>query len=397
MVGLTQLPLAGVKCKVLFTMTPGDGEAVGARMSRVTAEAWDEEPSAPRAPDGITKRRIVLPTIIFLAGFAAYGACVAGAVLAARLDVKIACAVLAGVFIANLAIIGHDAVHRSFTSLRWLNRFIGTAAFLPALHPYSRWEYHHNRVHHLYTAQIGVDNAFSPMTPQQYRAATPGRRAYYRFMRSLGGQPFFYMVDIWLPKIFLPVPSEARTFETIDWIDLAVVYAWLAAFIFGLAALVQAYAGADFGAALADAALYGFLIPFLVWNLFISFVTIVQHTGPKVRWTMPTGRPSTYAQKVRGTVHVGFPEILDWFFHRVMQHLAHHINPVIPLYALKDAEKKVIADATEIPVIERWTPLYHWRMTRDCKLYDPERECWCGFDFQPAGHGAVSTVAVSVH
>lgn len=29
------------------------------------------------------------------------------------------------------------------------------------------------------------------------------RRLYHRFMRSLAGQPFFYMVDIWLPKIFL--------------------------------------------------------------------------------------------------------------------------------------------------------------------------------------------------
>jgi hypothetical protein len=29
------------------------------------------------------------------------------------------------------------------------------------------------------------------------------------------------------------------------------------------------------------------------------------------------------------------------------------------------------------------TPAHHWRLTRDCKLYDPARDCWCGFDFQP--------------
>src|SRR5205085_8331558 len=98
---------------------------------------------------------------------------------------KILLGVIAGVFIANLAIIGHDAIHRSFTSSRWLNRLIGTLAFLPALHPYSRWEHHHNRVHHRYTAQIGVDNAFPPMTVEQYRRASRPRRARYRFLRSL--------------------------------------------------------------------------------------------------------------------------------------------------------------------------------------------------------------------
>jgi fatty acid desaturase len=72
--------------------------------------------------------------------------------------VQIGLAVLGGVFIANLAIIGHDAVHKSFTRLRWLNRVIGTVAFCPRSIPI-RWEHHHNRVHHRYTAQIGVDNA----------------------------------------------------------------------------------------------------------------------------------------------------------------------------------------------------------------------------------------------
>jgi omega-6 fatty acid desaturase (delta-12 desaturase) len=111
-------------------------------------------------PAGITKRQVTLPLLIFTVGFSVYSACILGAVLATGLGAKISLAVLGGVFIANLAIIGHDAVHKSFTRLRWLNRVIGTVAFLPALHPYTRWEHHHNRVHHRYTAQIGVDNAY---------------------------------------------------------------------------------------------------------------------------------------------------------------------------------------------------------------------------------------------
>src|SRR6267378_8001704 len=173
-------------------------------MSLIPMESSAASPAVANVPAGITKRQVALPLLIVTAGFSVYSFCVLGAVLATRLDAKIGLAILAGVFIANLAIIGHDAVHKSFTRLRWLNRIIGTVAFLPALHPYTRWEHHHNRVHHRYTAQIGVDNAYSPMTIEQYRAASPASRLYYRFMRSLLGQPFFYMVDVWLPSMFLP-------------------------------------------------------------------------------------------------------------------------------------------------------------------------------------------------
>jgi acyl-lipid omega-6 desaturase (Delta-12 desaturase) len=328
--------------------------------------------------DSQPNRGLVLPTFIFLVGFSLYLASVAGAVLATSIALKIALATLAGAFIANLAIIGHDAVHRSFTRIRWLNRIIGTAAFLPALHPYGRWEHHHNRIHHCYTAQIGVDNAFSPMTPQQYRSASPARRLYYRFMRSLAGQTVFYMIDIWALSMFVPYAKRDHGLRASDWRDIAFVYAWLILSTAGFALLSWSFNGAAFPGNLWNGALYGVLIPFLVWNVFISFVTIVQHTGPKVRWVMPTGRFSTQEERLNGTVHIVFPGSLDWFFHRVMQHLVHHVNPIIPLYRLKDAEEKLIADAGTMNV-ETWTPLYHWRMARDCKLYDPVEKRWCGF------------------
>jgi omega-6 fatty acid desaturase (delta-12 desaturase) len=325
-----------------------------------------------------TGRGVALPSAIFVLSFGIYAASATGAVLARNMGWKIGLAMLAGTFIANLAIIGHDAIHRSFTRIRWLNRVIGTLAFLPALHPYGRWEHHHNRVHHCYTAQLGVDNAYPPMTPDEYRAASPGRRFYYRFMRSLIGQPFFYMVDIWAIDMFVPFLRTRPGLKASDWRDLAIVYAWLVAAVAGFALLSLRRDGGGFPAALWNGAVYGVLIPSLVWNVFISFVTIVQHTGPKVRWVVPTGRFSTHEERLGGTVHVVFPEALDWFFHRVMQHVAHHVNPIIPLYRLKKEEKKLFG-GEPAPIIETWTPLYHWRMTRDCKLYDPATKSWCRF------------------
>ena len=356
------------------------------------AQEFVEAPSSDRAVPGLQKRRLVLPLAIFGVSFSAYALLALGAVLATDFAVKITLSVLAGVFIANLAIIGHDAVHRSFTRMRWLNRVIGTVAFLPALHPFGRWEHHHNRIHHCYTAQIGVDNAYSPMTPDQYRAASPARQFYYRFMRSLAGQPFFYMLDIWLPDMFLPFLKRDHGLKAADWLDMATVYAWLFLSVLGFGVAAHLYGGGDFGPALRNGALFGVVIPFLVWNVFISFVTIVQHTGPRVRWLLPTGRFSTHQQKLDGTVHVTLPAVFDWFFHRVMQHLAHHVNPIIPLYDLKAAEQVVIAQA-ERPVVETWTPLYHWRMTRQCKLYDPQSNQWRGFEM--AGKGSLEISAAT--
>src|SRR5215469_8429471 len=128
----------------------------------------------------LAERRLLLPIAIFAADLALYACCIYGAVTSTGLATKIAFSVGAGVVVSLLAIVGHDAVHRSFTSVRWLNRLIGTLAFLPALHPYTRWEHHHNRVHHRFTAQLGVDNAYPPMTVKDYAQASGWTKALYR-------------------------------------------------------------------------------------------------------------------------------------------------------------------------------------------------------------------------
>jgi len=102
-----------------------------------------------------------------------------------------------------------------------------------------------------------------------------------------------------------------------------------------------------------------------------------------VRWSIPTGRPSTFEQKLHGTVRIRFPEIVDAVFHRLMQHPAHHINPIIPLYTLKSAQHRLEDLDPEGLILVRWTPAYHLRLTRVCKLYDPARNGWCDFQYRP--------------
>ena len=332
----------------------------------------------------LARRGIVVPLLIFCADLGLYGLCVFGAVASDNLWIKLSLSALAGVFVSLLAIVGHDAGHRSFTSVRWLNDLFGTVAFLPSLHPFGRWKHHHNQIHHRYTAQLGIDNAYPPMTVDAYERSTPGARALYRFKRSLCGQAVHYLLDIWLPKMFLPARDDRSEFRSWDRFELALVWAWPFVFVGSAGLLLHRMSDRGVGAALVDAGVFGMVIPFAVWNLFISFVTIVQHTGPDVHWVAPTGRPSSSRQKIRGTAHILFPEPLDWLFHRVMQHPAHHIHSGVPLYRLKQAEIELEAHVNDAPAIisARWTPHYHWRLTRDCKLYDPHRDVWCNFALQ---------------
>jgi acyl-lipid omega-6 desaturase (Delta-12 desaturase) len=326
-------------------------------------------------------RHLFKPVALLLVEFAAYLLCVAIAVTNPLLALKLLAGVAAGVLTATLAIIGHDCAHRGGTRFHGLNRMIATVGFLPALHPLSRWEHHHNQVHHRYTAQLGRDNAFPPMTLDQYRRASPGARFYYRFLRSLWGQPFFYLIQIWGKEIIVPWRGQ---FKPRDWFDFTVVCLWAAAFLAGTAALSRHFhPDQSRAAAFANAAIFGLAVPFFTWNLFISFVTVVQHTGPGVRWSVPTGRPSNFEQKLRGTVHIRFPAPVDVLFHRLMQHPAHHINPIIPLFSLKAAQHRLEDLDPEGLIVVRWTPTYHLRLTRLCKLYDPVRDGWCNFQYHP--------------
>lgn len=322
------------------------------------------------------RRNGVFSVAILAVDIVAYAAVVYAAIVVDDIWLKLLASLGAGVMIALMFIVGHDAAHQSFSKSKLLNRICGTIALLPGLHPYTLWEYHHNKIHHRFTAQIGIDNAFSPMSVDQYRAATPLQRGYYRFLRSLWGQPWFYLIDIWWPQIYTPFDKNQPKIARDTWAELILVYAYTVAF----AALVMwiAHERADGYWPMIEALIFAFVIPFLWWNVFISFLSIVQHTGPDVRWLMPTGVPSTADQQLAGTVHVVLPDAICWLFHRIMQHPVHHLNVGIPLYHLKKAEAQL--EATEPrALVHVWTPSYHWRLTRECQLYDPRTNAWLRF------------------
>lgn len=325
------------------------------------------------------RRSAVSSVSILLIDLIFYAAMVYGTATAENAGLRLLFSLGAGVMTGLLAIVGHDAGHQTFGISKTLNRICGTIAFLPALHPLSLWEHHHNRVHHRFTAQIGLDNAFSPMTVEEYLAAPRWQQLKYRFLRSAWGQPFSYLLDVWAIDIFTPFLKDSTTLSRRNWFDLAVVYTYLPVFLTITTVLSLPAANGNLTWAFLNAFLFSFFIPFMIWNALIAFMAIVQHTSPEAKWVAPTGQPSTVAQALAGTVHIVLPEFIDWMFHRVMHHQAHHVNVGVPFQHLVEAQKSV-SSANDGKLVAAWSIRYHLELTRRCKLFDPQTASWMTFE-----------------
>src|SRR5713101_7351833 len=84
---------------------------------------------------------------LFAADCAMYAICTVAAAAHLWWLVRFVAGTAAGVLLAVLFVVGHDACHGSYTSRRPLNAAIGRMAFLPTLTPFSAWELSHNLTH----------------------------------------------------------------------------------------------------------------------------------------------------------------------------------------------------------------------------------------------------------
>ena len=120
---------------------------------------------------------------LFAADCAMYALCAAAAAAPLPMLVRLLAGTCAGVLLAMLFVVGHDACHGSYTSRRWLNSAIGRVAFLPTLTPFSTWELSHNLTHHVYTNLKQLDYVWRPLSKGEYDALPKWRRKLERVYR----------------------------------------------------------------------------------------------------------------------------------------------------------------------------------------------------------------------
>lgn len=308
------------------------------------------------------------PLLIFAIDIAVLAGLTWASLHAGSLWIRVLLAPFQGLAIALLFVVGHDACHGSFTSRRWLNQWIGRLAFLPSLHSYSLWAHGHNRIHHRYTNVRSVDYVFRPLDPSEYAALPPLRRWLYRIDRSAWGHGVYYL-RIWLTKMVLPLPRREYRPKATHWFDGALVI--------GFAMVAISVLARSHGAA---GVLWGFAVPFLLWNHIMGFVIYLHHTEPGSKWYGDHDEWSFAEAQLGETVHVRFPRWINWLIHNILEHTAHHLKTSIPLYRLAEAQEALERALPEKVKVVDWSLATYLDSVRRCKLYDYGRHLWVGFE-----------------
>ena len=331
-------------------------------------------------------RTVATPCIWFLLDWVVLGIAIADLLIVDTLWVKVFASLVAALWIARLFVIGHDACHGAYTPNKTLNKWIGRIAFLPSLTPYSLWEIGHNLAHHGFTNLKGRDYVWTPYSPKEFANLSWLRRQLERVYRSGVGQGVYYMVEMWWKKLFFPGRKHVSIRRSSYTWDSLLVAAFGLAWIGGLTVWAL-----HSGRSIWSLLLFGFAVPFFLWNCLMGFVVYVQHTHPRVAWYERRDEWSANAGYATTTVHIKLKRPLDCLIHYILEHGAHHVNMGIPLYRLKEAQARLTATLDERLNAEAFTWRYYWNTVRRCKLYDFAQHVWMDFDGHVTSTPVVST------
>jgi omega-6 fatty acid desaturase (delta-12 desaturase) len=323
--------------------------------------------------------------------WAGYAAGFAAALVVQQTVAQVAIGLLTGIFVGSLFMIGHDACHGSYTDRRWLNQVLGRFVFLPSYHTYSLWELSHNRIHHIKTNLRGKDFVWLPRSKAEYDALSPLRKLIYRIQRTPLGLTIYYPLDIWIPRLVFPrrrYLDQPRPLYTLDRL--------LVGAFFVLQIVVLILVGRSLHHGVVDwivGTLASLVLPWLVFDWMIGFVIYFNHTHPDVPWFANADEWSFYDGTIYGTVRVKFPDWSMVIASNIMDHVAHHLDPRIPLVNLRAAQDRLDELCAGQIVVEQWSIRGTFDIMRRCKLYDYEAHQWTDYEGRPTS--AVNWVGVA--
>jgi omega-6 fatty acid desaturase (delta-12 desaturase) len=303
--------------------------------------------------------------------FAVYGLIIAGLLVTDRWYFLVPLWALAGLAVAGLFVLGHDAAHGALFRSKKLNKWVARAAMLPAAHVREAWDLGHNRIHHGHTVQQGMDFVWHPVTVEEFQAMNRLQRLRHRVEWSWIGAGFYYGRQVWWNKMmrFTPPQKWAARIRR----DKAQVITALVVIGAGIAALGWFQHGGPLGA------LWTFvkvaLIPWAIFTWLIGFTVYVHHIAEEIRW-YPRRVWSKFKGQMEGTTILRTPRVMRVFFHNIFEHVPHHVDMRIPFYELPRAAKAIRDAFPETVTEQRFTIRGYLRTTRRCKLYDFERGLW---------------------
>jgi acyl-lipid omega-6 desaturase (Delta-12 desaturase) len=311
--------------------------------------------------------------------------CAVSVALAAEsVALRFTAAVLAGLIMSLLFLVGHDADHGSLTNNRRTNRLLGTIAFLPVLHPYNLWVLVHHHHHHRYTNLAGedYDYVWAPYSKADFDALPKSRQILERVYRSPIGHGAYYMIEIWWKRMFFPrrryVGGEYRKAYVSDMVVLA------AFLIIEVVTIVALALSGTISQPWWSALIFAIVIPHLVWNWYVGFFTLLQHNHPDIRWYDNIEEWKKESRPPGDTAHFVFPRFINFLAHGVDEHGGHHLSPNIPLYNLGKVQSFIETEHPGTMPTYRWTPSTYMKILKHCRLYDYRAQQWLDFDGCPS-------------
>ena len=213
------------------------------------------------------------------------------------------------------------------------------------------------------------------------------RRALERVYRG-GGFGLYYLIERWWKHKFIPGREVEQKLRRAAWLDFALLTAWIGALVAGVVAVGHMY-----GQSWLSAATWGVAVPFLVWNWSMGLTVFLQHTHFSVPWFRSEGEAQRFGGQEELTIHVKYPRWYGLLSHDIMEHPAHHINPLIPFYHLHAAQTRLNSVLGDEAIVEPMCLGYALSLMRRCKLYDYDRQEWTDFSGRTTGQTQAGFIA----
>jgi acyl-lipid omega-6 desaturase (Delta-12 desaturase) len=236
-----------------------------------------------------------------------------------------AASLVISVFSVRAFIIFHDCGHGSFSRSRRVNTVVGTAMGVVVLTPFAQWSRDHAK-HHATSGDLdrrGAGDVWT-MTTDEYRAASPRQRLYYRAYRN----PVIMMsvaplIKFLVVERFVTKPGRGRRrikfavyLTNLSIVGFVVTMGWWMgpAHYLTVQLIVVVTAGAP-----------------------AVFLFYVQHSFPGTYWRRHPEWDYTEAA-LGGSSRVVLPRFFQWVTGNIGFHHIHHLAPRIPNYSLPKAQ-----------------------------------------------------------
>ncbi len=356
-----------------------------------TAERTDRSLNAVRAiiPSECYERPTGRALLALAQATALHLAALVGLVFTDRWYLLVPLWLLAGLGVAGLFVLGHDASHRALMESNKANKLAARLCMIPSAHVEAAWDLGHNRIHHGYTTRQGFDFVWHPSTPEDYAGMSRKARLQHRLEWSCLGAGAYFLREVWWNKMMRYKANDKRGKVIKKDKRFMLVGAGLSVV---LSAAIGLWRDGAVGAVWMPVKLL--VIPFLLFVQIIGWTVYVHHVAPDLRW-WPRRQWNQFRGQMESTTIMRLPKLVNFlWFHNIFVHIPHHVDARIPFHKLPQAARSIAEHFPDVVRTKRFQFRDYLRTTRVCKLYDFENGTW--LPYTAARDAVAAVIAPSV-